>query len=218
MSPMVASRAARGSERGLWLVRELGAELRAARLAAGLTVRTVARLAGISPSELSRIERGRAPWLSIELAARLCSIVGLDLWLRSFPRGDPARDAAQAKLAAAFRRCLSPSVAVKSEVPVGPLGDLRAWDHVIAVSEERAGVELGSRLHDAQSLTRRIHLKLRDSGIDRAILVLRDTRANRSAYEAARATIEPLLPLASRVVARALAEGRIPPAGGVLFL
>jgi hypothetical protein len=88
----------------------------------------------------------------------------------------------------------------------------------VAVGGERAGVELESRLHDAQALARRIHLKLRDSGIDRAILVLRDTRANRSALTAAHATIEPLLPLSSRVIARALAEGRLPETGGVLFL
>jgi hypothetical protein len=64
------------------------------------------------------------------------------------------RDAGHTRLAAAFRRCLSPSITVSSEVPIGAPGDWRAWDHVVAVGGERAGVELESRLHDAQALAR----------------------------------------------------------------
>jgi len=80
---MVESRASRGTHRGRRLLIEIGLELRAARLAAGLTQTEVADGASISAGELSRIERGLAPWLDIVTAACICAVVGLDLWMRS---------------------------------------------------------------------------------------------------------------------------------------
>ncbi len=57
---MVTSLNARGARRGRDLARRTGEEIRAARLAAGLSQIVVAEAAGISRSELSRIERGDA--------------------------------------------------------------------------------------------------------------------------------------------------------------
>jgi transcriptional regulator with XRE-family HTH domain len=76
---MPESHAARGTRRGRRLLNDLGAELRAARVAAGLTLAGVGASAGVSAGELSRIERGLAPWLDIVTAARVCAVVGLDL-------------------------------------------------------------------------------------------------------------------------------------------
>ena len=50
--------------------------LRDVRLARGLTLREVARLSGVEPGHLSRIERGQRP-LSVDVLARLARVLGL---------------------------------------------------------------------------------------------------------------------------------------------
>ena len=215
---MPESHASRGARRGRRLIAELGAELRTARLAAGLSLATVAAAADMSQSELSRIERGLAAWLDVLVAARLCAIVGLDLAVRAYPGGEPLRDAAHARLIAAFRTRLGSALRVRSEVPIGDRRDQRAWDQTIADDEGTAAVEFESRLIDAQAMTRRIALKSRDSGIGRVLLVLADTRTNRRAVAAAETALRPLFPLDSATVLRALRAGRLPADGGIVFL
>jgi transcriptional regulator with XRE-family HTH domain len=202
----------------LALDRDLGRQLRDARHAAGLSLRIVAGAAGISPSELSRIERGLAPWLSIERASRLSAIVGLDLWLRTYPAGDPLRDAAHAALQADFRRLVHGGVHISVEVPIGPPGDLRGWDMVLRAGTDRAGSEFETRLHDAQALARRVQLKLRDSGLSVALIVVRDTAANRAAYAASRAIFDALCPVSGHAALMSLRSGRLPAASAVVFL
>ena len=51
-------------------------KLRAVREAKGLTVTETAKLAGIAPAHLSRVERGRRG-LSVESLARLAGVLGL---------------------------------------------------------------------------------------------------------------------------------------------
>jgi transcriptional regulator with XRE-family HTH domain len=215
---MVASRAQRGRERGLGLNRAVAREIRDARNSAGLSLAVVAAAAGISPTELSRVERGLAPWLSIELASRLCAIVGLELWLRTYPAGDAVRDAAHATLAADFRALIPNRIHLESEVPVGHRGDLRAWDLVADSGIVRAGVELETRVRDAQALARRVQLKMRDSGLRNCLIVIRDTHANRAAYQTARATLELLCPVSSAEVLAALRAGQLPAGSGLMFL
>ncbi|HSK52406.1 MAG TPA: helix-turn-helix transcriptional regulator [Clostridia bacterium] len=176
---MPESHASRGTRRGRRLLSDLGAELRAARVAAGLTLAGVAAAAGISPSELSRIERGLAPWLSVLLAARLCSICGLDLAARAYPGGDPLHDAAHVRLFDSFQERVGVGIRRQSEVPVGDARDQRAWDQVLRDPDGSAAVEFETRLRDAQALLRRVNLKCRDSGLDRVMLVLADRRASR---------------------------------------
>ena len=43
----------------------------------------------------------------------------------------------------------------------------------------RTAIELETRLHDVQALTRRIHLKQRDDSPDQLLVVVASTRANR---------------------------------------
>jgi transcriptional regulator with XRE-family HTH domain len=215
---MPESHASRGTRKGRRLLADLGGELRVARQAAGLTLERVATAAGISPSELSRIERGLAPWLDMLLAAKLCAIVGLDLSVRAYPGGDPLRDAGHARLIAAFRSRVNAPLRVRSEVPIGDRRDQRAWDQTIADRDGIVAAEFETRLVDAQALVRRITLKSRDSGIDRVILVLADTRLNRLAVAAADAMLRPTFPTASAAVLGALRRGRLPARGGIVFL
>ena len=71
----------RPADRGAALAREtvarVAAEAREARLAIGLGQADVARALGISVAQVSRIERGLSPDLSIAMAARLGAVLGL---------------------------------------------------------------------------------------------------------------------------------------------
>ena len=80
-----------------------GSELRSARQVAGLTLEQVARAARLSPSELSRIERGLAPWAEIGVLTRVAVIVGMDMSVRSYPAGEALRDLAHLRLMEAFK-------------------------------------------------------------------------------------------------------------------
>ena len=214
---MPESHASRGARRGRRLLADLGTELRATRVGAGLTLAEVAAAAGISAAELSRIERGLAPWLSIVAASRICSIVGLDLAVRAYPGGNPLRDRAHVPMFAAFRSLLGPGLRLRAEVPVAE-SDLRAWDGMVADTHAEAAVELESRVSDAQALARRVTLKKRDSGIDRVILVVLDSRTNRLALRDAMPMLETVFPLPDRAIRRALAAGAVPSASGILLL
>jgi Helix-turn-helix domain len=57
---MPESHASRGARRGRRLLADLGVEIRDARRSAGLSLGAVAAAGDVSPSELSRIERGLA--------------------------------------------------------------------------------------------------------------------------------------------------------------
>ena len=82
----------------------------------------------------------------------------------------------------------------------------------------RVGVAIETRLRDWQALLRREHLKARDGQVDRILLVLLDSHANRRAVREAGEALRAELPLDGRALRRALREGRDPGAGGLLFL
>ncbi|HEX2755523.1 MAG TPA: helix-turn-helix transcriptional regulator [Candidatus Limnocylindrales bacterium] len=169
-----------GAERAQRIIVELGRDIRDARRLAGLSQEQVARAAGISHSHLSRIEHGRVPGISIELASRIAAAVGLDLSVRTFPGGIGIRDLGQVRLLGRFRALIAPSIKGRTEVPVGSVGDSRAWDDVLVANDRRAGVEAETHVRDWQALDRKIALRRRDSGIQLVILVLADTRHHRA--------------------------------------
>lgn len=216
---MSESHVARADRRARQALDRLGGELRDGRLAAGLTLREIAPAVGLSTAEASRIERGAAPWVSLETLTRYGAIVGLDLWTRLYPGGEPARDAAHLALLMATRPIIGPGLAMRTEVPIGDARDQRAWDVVITDGRgDRAAMELETRIVDVQALLRRLALKHRDGGIETIVLVLADTRSNRAAHAAARAAFDGDYPLDDATLRRTLEAGRLPSAGGVLFV
>jgi transcriptional regulator with XRE-family HTH domain len=215
---MPESHASRGTRRGRRLLADLGDDIRAARRASGVSQAAVATAAGLSSSEVSRIEQGGSPWLDIVTASRICAVVGLDLSVRAYPGPNPVRDAAHVRLIAAFRARLGVGLVVRTEVPIGRERDLRAWDVTTTDLRATAAAEFETRLTDAQALTRRVTLKCRDSGIAIVILVVSDTANNRDAVASARAYLRPLFPLDSSAILLALAAGRVPDAGGIVFI
>jgi transcriptional regulator with XRE-family HTH domain len=169
----------RGRQRGRTLLNELLVECRRARIAANLSQADVGRAIGLSDSAISRIERDQVPNVAFIVVAQLLAVVGLELSARAFPVGGGVRDRGQLRLLARFRDRIGEALAWRTEVPLAIPGDLRAWDAGLFGPGLRIGVDAEARLRDVQAVDRTVMLKLRDSGWDRAILLLSDTRSNR---------------------------------------
>ncbi len=198
--------------------RQVGEDLRAARLAAGLSQHAAGAAAGMSHAQLGRIERGSNRDLTFGQAARAGTAVGLRLGARLYPDGDPVRDRAQLALLERFRARLPPGAIWTTEVPLPIPGDRRAWDACVVLRDRRAGCEAETRLADVQALERRLALKLRDGAVDLLILIVSDTAANRRVLALHREDLRSLLPLDGRDLLRSLGAGRLPEASGLLVI
>lgn len=208
-----------------WLIqrdmREVGTELRGARLGRGLTLQSVASAIGTSPSGVLRTERGNGPGPRVEVVARHAAAVGLRVRIKAYPEGPPIRDAGQVGLIRAFRERLDPDIAFSLESPVVPVAgssDRRAFDILLTLGTCRCGVEIYTRFRDCQAQLRSALLKQRDAGVDRLFIVVKATHANRRAVAAVADLIATTLPLGARQVLAALAVGRDPGANGLIFL
>jgi transcriptional regulator with XRE-family HTH domain len=172
----------RGSRQGQRLVRSIGDEFRTARLALGLSQRHLALTARVSRSQYGRIELGAVQHLSILTAARISAVLGLDLSARTYPGGRPIRDTAHARRLRRLLGHVGPPLESVTDVPLRRTTvypEQRAWDAVLSHDGRRTAVELETRLHDVQALTRHIHMKQRDDAPDELLLVVANTRANR---------------------------------------
>lgn len=197
------------------LLRDIGRELRSARVAHGLSQRSVASLAGISQAQLSMIERGLYGTVTIETLALVAAAIGLELSLRLFPGGQPIRDKAHIAVLSRFRKAVSESWSWAAEVPLPIPGDKRAWDRVLRGAGLLIGVEAETRPMDLQELQRRVALKKRDGEVDRVILVLADTDWNRRLVRLN--DLEDAFPISGKLALRLLAAGR-DPGGDALIL
>ena len=207
----------RGQRHADRLSRQLGSELRNARLAAGLSQQHVARAAGLSRPVVSRAEAARSIPATIEALAVHCAVLGLRLGITTFPDGSPVRDAGQLRLLERLRQLLGPGLAWTAEAVFRSGGDLRAWD-VRLDGQISLGIDAETRLHDIQALQRRTRLKLRDSGVDRVLLLVARTTHNHRGLLAHRDALRALLPADSPEVQRALRKGEIPARDGLLVL
>lgn len=172
----------------------------------------------MSHSQVGRIERASHPSVSVIQLARIASVVGLDLSLRTYPNGSPFRDAAHLALLLRFRQRISPLLKVRSEVPLPIAGDLRAWDLLIVGAGEPIAVEAETRLVDLQALERRIALKMRDGGVGRVILVVSATRGNRFAVREAAELLQGSFPVPGRLALEALSQGRDPGGSSTILI
>ena len=193
-------------------------DLRAARLAAGLSQARVARAIGRSRPRLSAWEQRRARPGILDLA-RWAAVVGLEVSVRAYPGGSPVRDVAQLRVLARLRSIIGPAWRWRAEVPVSAdPRDRRAFDALISNASGAVAIEIITRLTDAQAQVRAALLKLEAARLDRMILVLSDTRHNRAALAAAAPGLRLSFPLESRDVLRELRKGRRPLANGVLLV
>ena len=206
------------SRRAAGALMRIGEELRNARLQHGLTQERVGAAVGTSRSRVSRIERGLAPALSVAAAIALCAAVGLELSVKAYPGGQPVRDSSHLALIAELRRLVPPTVTWQFERPLPIARDQRAWDVVLGCADGQVAVEVETRPKDLQALLRRLSLKQRDDpSVDAVVLLLADTRHNRSLVRHWPDEIAARYPMQSTGVRAALADGRIP-GNGVLLL
>ena len=207
----------RGTTRGRESIRSIGDEVRRARTQLALSIELVASAVGISPSELSRIERARAEWVSVILLSRLCAVAGLDLAVRAYPGGAPLRDARHGKLLGRFHGAIHPEIRWGSEVPLPNPGDQRAWDAVIRGDDWRYGVEAELNPLDGQALLRRLTLKQRDGMVDGVILLIPDTRQARLFKREFAELLATQFPVRGSVALKRLAAG-VDPSGSALIV
>ena len=211
----VADRGRRVARR---LLLSLGQEIRQARLTAGLSQDEVALAAGMARSTVGRVELDELPGASLDVLARISVAVGLDLVLRTYPGGDPVRDAAHLRLLDRLHRRLPTGTQWHTEVPLPIPGDQRAWDAIVGFGGQETAIEAETKLSDVQALVRRIARKKRDGSVERVLLLLSDTAVNRSALLAARAGLRGVFPLDSREALKDLRAGIRPRADGIIVL
>jgi hypothetical protein len=167
------------------------------------------------------MERGEPAALTIDLAARIAPVVGLQLAASLHPNGDPVRDRAHLALLDRFRARLHASLLWRTEVPMPIAGDLRGADGVIGggVAPNGVGtvlVEAETRLTDLQAVERKALLKKRDLGADRLILLIADTPNNRKVLEL-HPELQERFPIGTRKCLAALARG-VDPGGDCLVV
>ena len=149
--------------------------------------------------------------------AEVGGAVGLDVRLRSFPAGDPIRDAGQLQLLERLRQRLDPALSWQTEVPLPIPGNLRAWDALITGRGWRVAVEAETVLDDLQAVERRISLKRRDGRMEHVILIVADTRRNRGVLAGAPQAMPSFSRRARRVLG-ALRRGHDPRCSAIVVL
>ena len=120
------------------------------------------------------------------------------------------RDAGQVALIRRFRERIGHAGRWAFEVPIPVPGDQRALDAVVTVESGRIGIEFYVRLADCQAQLRAAHLKQRDAGLDRMLIVVKATHANRRALREAAPAIADTFPGTTRSLLATLSAGELP--------
>lgn len=181
-------------------------------------MRQVGGVIGVSESEISRRELGKAPLLTGERLAVHAAAVGLRVSVKLWPIGGGIRDAAQARLVARFVARVARPWRVVLEAPIPRPGDLRAIDVLLVGTGLTIAVEAITRLADIQAQVRAAQIKARDIGASRLLLVIAATHANRRALAAARATLSPAFDLDTQWILGELSAGRDPGHDGIALI
>ena len=149
------------------------------------------------------------------MLARHAAVVGLRARIRLYPEGEAIRDAGQVALIRRFRERIGDPGRWAFEVPIPQSGDRRALDAVLTLSGGRIGLEFYTRLADVQAQLRAANLKKRDAQLDRMLVVVLATRANRRVLKQAGSALA-AFPASSRRLLRTLAAGEVPATDGVI--
>lgn len=216
--PIHERRTDRGARVALVLHRHLGAELRVLRRQAGLSQRRIAREIGVDHAVVSRIEAGSAAMTTIDTYARLFAVLGARLSVKVYPEAQALRDEAHLRLIARLRSLLHAAIRIRTEVPLGMVGDLRAWDAELSIDGGSVMVEAETVLDDVQALERRIALKCRDGNVDVVLLLVSDTDRNRRILREHREALRARFPMDARAALACLRAGRLPPVGAIIVI
>lgn len=195
------------------------ADIREARVSAGLSQRDLGTAVGISASQVARFERGTLRDIGVEQLCRLSIGVGLDPSIRLYPGPDAVRDVAQLRLLERLRTRVATGIRWRVEVPLHGRTDARAWDAVADRHGCVDAIEAETRLRDLQAVERRVALKKRDdTTVVHVILLIADTRGNRLALAEGREGLRSDFPLDTRAALAGLGQGRCPGASAVIVL
>ena len=96
-------------------------------------------------------------------------------------------------------------------------GDLRAWDEML-IGPVRIGVEAETRPSDLQAVERGMTTKQRDSGVERIVLVIAASAANRSLLRRHVGMVRQTFPLDTRATLIALGACQDPGANGLVVI
>jgi transcriptional regulator with XRE-family HTH domain len=203
---------------GDWMIRDIGRELRVARLTSGRTQREVGAALGTAASHVSRVEHGLLVRFGIRDLCRHAAVVGLKPWIKLFPAYSQPMDRPQLALFTRFRERIGTRWQVIVEVPVPIAGDLRAADALLIGPTVRIMVEVITRLADFQAQLRNARRKQRDIGAERLILVVAGTTTNRRTIRDVGAAAIDAFPVGTRAALQALAEGTDPGADALVLL
>jgi transcriptional regulator with XRE-family HTH domain len=114
------------------LTTRIATDLESARIAAGLSVRELARQLRVDRERIQRALRGEANALTFDLGARLAAALGLELSASLHAEGAPVRDKGHLALLERLRVRLSLALRWRTEVPIPITGDRRSADAVIS--------------------------------------------------------------------------------------
>jgi transcriptional regulator with XRE-family HTH domain len=200
-------------------VMESARELSATRRKLGISQSEAARRAGMSQSQLSRLERGELDAPTLDQLCRAIRAVGLVPAFQRYLGDVRVHDRAQLAVLSRFEGLVAPPVRIRREVPLPLSRDNRAWDARLTDGERRASVECVSRLDDTQALARQIALTSRDDpSAGPVLLVLNKTAHNRDVLRLHREAMRDQFPLDGGAIAAALRSGRVPAASGIILL
>ena len=186
-------------------------------------MRELARRLGVSPDTVRRAFRAETGSLTIDVAARLAAVLGLQLGVGLYPDGNPVRDSAHLALLGRLHDRLSPGLRLapglswRTEVPIPIAGDHRSADGLIGGPGFDVLVEAETHLHDIQALERAIAAKQRDLGVARVLLLVADTRHNRRVMDQTE-ELRRRFPIQTRACLVALARGRDPGGDALVIL
>jgi transcriptional regulator with XRE-family HTH domain len=206
-----------GLQRADELSRRLGREARHLRSVAGLSQSQLADAVGVSRSWLCDFELGRLARVDVRVSAILFAHLGQKLVASIYPVGEPLRDAGQVRLLDRFNARVPPVWRRTFEAVMPIPGDLRAWDELLR-GPVSIGVEAETKPRDLQATERSMEAKRRDSGVDRMVLVIGSSNANRALVRANIGPLRQTFPLDTRQTLEALGRGRDPGANGLVIL
>lgn len=155
--------------------------------------------------------------MTIDLAARVAEVLGLELAASLHPNGDSVRDRGQLALLARMRARIPNAPGWRIEVPVPIAGDLRSGDAMVTVESGDILIEAETRLDDLQAVERKGAAKARDLGAIWFVLLVADTRHNRQVIRDHPELLE-RFPIGTRACLARLANGHDPGGDALVIL
>lgn len=197
-------------------------ELRNARMAAGLSLDQLAREVGWSATAVGRLDSGQRRDVGVVELSEIASVLGYEVSVGLHPIGDPVRDKGQLACGRRFDALLSDRWRGTDETLLPGAGEQRAWDKLLRLvgvtPRYLVGVDIESRVWDVQAIVRRTRARERDGQVDHILIALADTAHNRRVIEELRSGLGPAYGTSTRVILRALRQGRPLPGSGVLLV